>query len=183
MLRVRELLHTDIPFIVRYWTESSPEHLQAMGVDLAKVPPAEALAANLRRQLETPLEEKVAYCLIGELDGIPAGHCNTNPTQFGGDAYMHLHLWTPAHRGQGLGTQMVTGALPYFFGKLQLQRLWSQPYALNAAPNKTLEKAGFLFDKEYVTVPGSLNFEQPVKQWLMTRERFNTRYATSPDRS
>ncbi|WP_460571657.1 GNAT family N-acetyltransferase [Flaviaesturariibacter terrae] len=174
MLRVRELLASDIPFIVRYWTESSPGHLLAMGVDLSKVPPPEAFAANLQRQLETPYEEKIAYCLIGEVDGRPIGHCNTNPTRFGNEAFMHLHLWEGAQRGQGFGTAMVRGALPYFFGKLQLQRLWSQPYAHNDAPNRTLEKAGFLFDREYVTVPGSLNFEQPVKRWLMTRERFES---------
>ena len=176
MFRVRELLGTDIPYIVRYWTGSSPEHLLAMGVDISKVPAADTLAAGLQRQLETPLEEKGAYCLIGELDGVAIGHCNTNPTQFGEEAYMHLHLWEGAQRGQGLGTRMVIGALPYFFGRLQLQCLYSQPYALNGAPNRTLEKAGFHFDKEYVTVPGSLNFEQPVKRWLMTRERFHEWY-------
>ncbi|RYY85608.1 MAG: N-acetyltransferase [Chitinophagaceae bacterium] len=183
MFRVRELLPADIPHIVRYWTESSSGHLLAMGVDLSKVPPAEVLTANLQRQLETPLEQRMAYCLIGEANGLAIGHCNTNPTTFGEEAYMHLHLWSSAQRGQGLGAAMVAGALPYFFGKLQLQKLYSQPYALNEAPNRTLEKAGFILEKEYITVPGSLNFEQPVKRWLMTREHFLDRYGGSANRS
>ena len=58
--------------------------------------------------------------------------------------------------------------LPFFFEKLKLRRLFSEPYALNEAPNKTLKKVGFELVKEYTTIPGSLNFEQPVKRWEMT---------------
>lgn len=179
---VRELTAADIPFIVRYWTESQPAHLAAMGVDLLKVPPAEALAAGLQKQLGVPYEEKSAYCLIAEVDGTAIGHCNTNPTQFGGEAYMHLHLWQGVSRGQGLGSQMVLGALPYFFGNLQLHTLYSQPYARNEAPSRTLQKVGFAFDKEYITVPGSLNFEQPVKRWVLTRARYERLAAAQRDK-
>jgi RimJ/RimL family protein N-acetyltransferase len=66
--------------------------------------------------------------------------------------------------------------LPYFFDSLQIKRLYSEPYALNEAPNKTLERAGFELEKEYITTPGSLNFEQPVKRWVMTKERFAALY-------
>ncbi|RYY41151.1 MAG: N-acetyltransferase [Chitinophagaceae bacterium] len=182
-LRLRELTSDDIPHIVRYWTRSSAEHLLAMGVDAAKVPHPDALAQNLERQCALPYEQKMAYCIIAEWKGMPVGHCNTNPTSFGEEAYMHLHLWSSAERGKGIGAAMVAGALPYFFNNLKLQRLWSLPYALNEAPSRTLQKAGFVFDKEYVTVPGSLNFEQPVKRWLMTRERFAQLYGTPSNRS
>ena len=43
---------------------------------------------------------------------------------------------------------------------------------MNPAPNKTLARVGFEFVKEYVTVPGSINFEQPVNRWEMTREKY-----------
>lgn len=62
--------------------------------------------------------------------------------------------------------------LPYFFNKLQLKRLYCEPYALNPAPNKTLEKVGFTFVKEHLTIPGSLNFEQPAKLWELTYNDF-----------
>ena len=172
MLTVRELQESDIPHIIHYWTAATPEHLLAMGVDSSKVPATELMKSALLNQLSTRIELKAAYCLIGGLDGQPIGHCNTNPTQFGQEAYMHLHLWEGAQRGLGLGSQMVSGALPYFFEKLQLKQLYSQPYKYNPAPHRALERAGFLFDKDYVTIPGSINFEQPVRRWIMTRERF-----------
>jgi len=35
-----------------------------------------------------------------------------------------------------------------------------------------LEKVGFTFVREYTTIPGSLNFEQSVKQWSLLRTEF-----------
>ncbi len=62
-------------------------------------------------------------------------------------------------------------SLPFFFKNLQLKNVFCEPYALNPAPNRTLEKVGFECLEEYVTVPGYLNFEQPVKRWRMSREQ------------
>ena len=35
-----------------------------------------------------------------------------------------------------------------------------------------MEKLGFEFIKEYITVPGFINFEQPVKRWELTLQKF-----------
>ncbi len=40
------------------------------------------------------------------------------------------------------------------------------------APNKTLEKLDFQLVKEYIGIPGWLNFEQPVKVWALSREQY-----------
>ena len=85
---------------------------------------------------------------------------------------MHLHLWNSKFRLKGVGTKMVNNSLPYFFNILKLKKIYSEPYALNPAPNKALEKIGFNFVKTYTTTPGSLNFEQTVNRWEMTLEDF-----------
>ncbi|HMQ49416.1 MAG TPA: GNAT family protein [Saprospiraceae bacterium] len=174
MLSVREMQLSDVASIIQYWLGSDATHLLAMGVDLAKVPSRDDLAAMLQEQIELPLEAKRSYGLIWELEGRAIGHSNTNPTYFGDHAFMHLHLWGAVHRKKGLGTELVQLSLPHFFSKLQLEVLYCQPYALNPAPNKTLAKAGFEFLKEYITVPGSINLEQSVKLWKMSRERFDS---------
>ena len=46
------------------------------------------------------------------------------------------------------------------------------PYALNPAPNKTLGRAGFSFSRHYIGTPGSINFEQEVNVWEMSRDAF-----------
>ncbi|MCP4441782.1 MAG: GNAT family N-acetyltransferase [Aureispira sp.] len=171
-ISVRPLKQEDIPLIANYWVNSPSDHMQAMGVDLNKRPSAEDFSRALTGQLALPIEKRQAYCLIWELDGQPIGHSNTNPTQYGESAYMHLHIWTPEHRKNGLGKQFLKLSIQGFFEDLQLQTLYCQPYALNPAPNRTLEKVGFTFLKEYITIPGSINFEQPVKLWELTKANY-----------
>lgn len=167
VLEVRELRQTDIELIADYWVNSSTQHLLSMGVDLGKVPPREAFIEMLGAQLALPLEQRNAYAIIWLLNGEPIGHCNTNPTMFGEEAKMHLHIWDAENRKKKIGTSLLKMTLPLFFRNLKLKRLYCEPYALNPAPNSTLKKLGFRFIKEYITVPGSINFEQPVNQWVL----------------
>jgi hypothetical protein len=44
---------------------------------------------------------------------------------------------------------------------------------LNPAPNRTLERVGFSFVRQYIGVPGSINFEQEVSLWEMSRDMFD----------
>ena len=171
-LSAREMQESDIELIADYWTTADPDFLKGLGVDLSKMPQRAVFVNMLQHQFCLPMEQKRAYVTIWELDGKAIGHCNLNPMTFGGDAHMHLHIWNVNNRKKGMGAALVKSSVDLFFKNIQLQNLFSEPYALNDAPNKTLEKAGFEFQKEYVTVPGSINFEQPVKQWLLTREKW-----------
>ncbi|MCB9448282.1 MAG: GNAT family N-acetyltransferase [Flavobacteriales bacterium] len=172
-LHVRELTETDLPLLLDYWFKNDDAFLEGMGVDLAKMPTREEFSNMLQSQLQLPVEVRRSFALIWEADGQPVGHSNTNPTRFGEDAYMHLHLWKSNIRRQGLGAELVRLSLSHYFKKLNLKTLYSEPYALNPAPHCVLEKVGFRFVKEYVTTPGFINFEQPVKRWELTRKAWS----------
>jgi ribosomal-protein-alanine N-acetyltransferase len=171
-LNVREIQLEDIPLIANYWSNSDPAFLEGMGVDLAKLPGIDTFIQMLTRQIQLPVTEKQSYALIWEIDGKPSGHSNVNQIRFGVEAFMHLHLWQDASRRKGLGEQLVRLSLPFYFERMQLLRLFSEPYALNPAPNKTLPKLGFEFVKRYTTIPGSINKEQEVNRWVLKRERY-----------
>lgn len=171
-LSVRELRSDDIEAISNYWLGADPAFLEGMGVDLAKLPKREEWHQMLTEQLATPLKEKKSYALIWEVDGQAVGHSNINKIVFGQEAYMHLHIWNPEVRKKGYGVQFIRLSLPYYFTNYELQVLYCEPYALNAAPNRTLKQAGFHPLKEYVTTPGWINFEQPVRLWAMSRKEF-----------
>jgi RimJ/RimL family protein N-acetyltransferase len=143
-----------------------------MGVDLNKMPGRDEWKQMLTEQLSQSYEEKKSYCIIWQVDNKPVGHSNINKIIFGEEAYMHLHIWYPDIRKKSFGTTFIKMTLPWFFEKYKLKKLYCEPYALNPAPNKILEKVGFEFVKEYVTTPGWLNFEQPVKLWVMSYSRF-----------
>ncbi|MBI5915442.1 MAG: GNAT family N-acetyltransferase [Bacteroidetes bacterium] len=171
-LSVRELQAGDIDAIARYWLGADTAFLHGMGVDLDKMPAEGQWKKMLSSQLRQSYREKQSYCLIWQVDGRAVGHSNVNKIVFGEEAYMHLHLWDTEVRKQGIGTALVKMTLPHFFKNLQLKKLYCEPYALNPAPNRTLEKIGFEFVKEYVTTPGWINFEQSVRLWELSYERF-----------
>jgi RimJ/RimL family protein N-acetyltransferase len=171
-LTVRELQEKDIDAITAYWLHSDAEFLKGMGVDLTKLPTRQEWRAMLTEQLQTPLLEKKSYCIIWEVEGSAVGHSNINKIIPGQEAFMHLHLWDTEVRQKGYGTRLIHLTLPYFFKGYRLKTLYCEPYALNPAPNRTLERAGFRPVKEYVTTPGWINFEQPVRLWQMTAEEF-----------
>ena len=173
-LSVRELQPEDVPLITNYWLQTEPGFMEAMGVDLDKMPAEAFWYEMLHQQIQTPYKEKQSYCTIWQMEGKAIGHCNVNKIIYGQEAYMHLHLWQKDSRQKGVGTQLVKMSLSYFFRNLQLKTVYCEPYALNPAPNKTLERVGFSFVKEYTTIPGFLNFEQPVCLWEMSEERFLT---------
>jgi len=172
VLSVRELQKEDIDLITDYWLVSDPEFLQGMGVDMNKVPGRDKWKEMLSEQLNQSYNEKKSYCIIWQMDNIPIGHSNINKIIFGEQAYMHLHIWNADTRKKGFGIAFMKMTLPWFFEKYKLKKLYCEPYALNPAPNKILEKTGFKFIKEYITTPGWLNFEQPVNLWMMSDDRF-----------
>lgn len=178
-LTVRELQNSDIPLLTSYWLDSKPAFLTGMGVDLEKLPPREVFQQMLEAQLDSPYEKKATYALIWLNNGEPVGHCNVNKIIFGREAYMHLHLWEGTHRRKGMGSQLVKFSLPYFFNNLELKVLYCEPYAINPAPNRTLARLGFDFEKEYTTIPGSINFEQPVRRWVLDRNKWQTLHTTT----
>lgn len=169
-LSVRELQASDIEPLTDYWLTASDSFLEGMGVDITKMPARDQWHAMLNQQLQQSYAEKQSYGMIWLLDGKPIGHSNVNKIIFGEEAFMHLHIWDAAVRKMGYGSAFIKLTIPYFFKHLQLKRLYCEPYALNPAPNKTLEKAGFQFLRQYITIPGWLNFEQPVKLWVMNVE-------------
>ncbi|MBL4663565.1 MAG: GNAT family N-acetyltransferase, partial [Flavobacteriaceae bacterium] len=171
-LLVRPMEIQDIEILADYWLLSNPRHLVAMGVDLSKLPKRSELVTALREQLELPIDRKQSYALIWEENGTQIGHTNINQIIFGQQAYMHLHLWSNSNRQKGLGQKLVRRSLPFFFEHFDLQNLYCEPYVLNPAPNRTLQKLGFEFVKRHITIPGSLNFEQEVNLWMLTRKNY-----------
>ncbi len=171
-LNIRPLEENDIQRLSDYWLGSTDEHLVSMGVDLGKRPTKEEFKIMLSHQLTLPDNKKQSYALIWEVDGKPIGHSNVNKIVFGEEAYMHLHIWDGQYRKSGYGSKLVELSLKPFFNTLNLKRIMCEPFALNLAPNKTLKRLGFIFEKTYKTIPGSINFEQDVNRWVMTKKRF-----------
>ena len=166
---IKELDHSNLEYILDYWTLSSDEHLIAMGVDLNKVPSRRSLFEMIGSQIGLSDADKRSLAFVAYLNDEPIGHCNVNEIDPGVEAHMHLHIWNETNRKKGLGAQMVKRSIPLFFERLDLQRLWCEPYAKNEAPNKALIALGFKYVRTHITIPGSINFEQEVHTYVFEK--------------
>lgn len=154
--------------IVDYFLNGDLKFLNGMGVDPKLLPARESWLHTLHENHRKPIEQRNIFYVIWYVDGHAIGHSNINKIIFGKEAYMHLHMWNHETRRNGLGLQLVEQSIPHYFDNFKIKTLWCEPYALNAAPNKTLGKLGFEFIQEYETVPGAISFLQSVKQWRLT---------------
>ena len=171
-LEVRETMKEDIKYFVNYWLNATPDFLAGMGVDLTKTPNKKQLIDLVSSQIGVPMEKRKSYFLTWLINGETVGCTNVNQIVYGKQAFMHLHLYQGDNRQKGIGTEFVKKSLPFYFENLKLQQLFCEPYSLNPAPNKTAEKIGFEFIKQYKTIPGASNFEQFVNQWKLTKKQY-----------
>jgi len=174
--QVREMRMEDAPSLIRYFLNSDESFLRGMGVEPSKLPKEADWLKLLEEDFQRPLEERHFYYLLWEIDGTPVGHGNINCIEYGKTAIMHLHVWVPDLRKQGLGTQFLKASIQKFFDKFQLQELRCQPHQGNTAPNKTLPKVGFQFEKTYEPTPGWINYPHRVNLYSLQREDWESQY-------
>jgi len=119
------------------------------------------------RDYARPLSEHENYALLWELDHHPVGFSSLDRIVFGAHAFMHLHIVDEPHRRRCLGTEFVKKSADIYFQVFDLERLYSEPNALNVAPNRTLQRAGYTYLFSHETSPGPINFRQVTTRWVL----------------
>jgi len=155
--------------IIQYFTTATPEHLELMGVDPSRLPALDAWRARYAREFELPPAKRGSLLVSWLLDNEIVGFSTADKIAFGEQAHMHLHIIEPERRRLGLGVNCVRQTVAIYFETLQLKQLFCEPNAFNVAPNRTLQRAGFRYVKTHMTVPGIINFHQPVTRWVLER--------------
>ena len=168
-LDVREMRVEETSIIVDYFHCSTPEHLESLGVDPTRLRPKEVWQGLFASQYSLPPSERTGVFVIWLGDDRPVGFSTCDKIVFGKQANMHLHVIEPTQRQRGIGTQCVRLSADIYFRALNIQQLFCEPNAFNIGPNRTLQRAGFKYVKTHMTVPGPLNFHQPVNRWLLER--------------
>jgi RimJ/RimL family protein N-acetyltransferase len=157
----------DYARMIDYFLDADPGFLRGMGVDPARLPQRAIWLESAVRDHRRVDAKRQRFYLAWFHDGTPVGHSSVNKITIGEQAFIHLHLWVRGLRGHGLGAQFFNASAREFARSLSLKRIWCEPYAENPAPNHVLVKCGFRFVKKYRTVPGDINFEQDVNQYVL----------------
>ncbi len=174
MRTVREMTFEECEIAIRYFLDSDEDFLRLMGVEPAKLPTFEAWREKLRPEFAAADPDKQLFYVAWLLDGKLVGHSHINKIQYGEEAHMHLHVWMPDLRGQGHGTHFVRESARLYFDRFHLKRLYSEPAARNPAPNRTLARAGFEFEKTIDYAASWINYVQPMNRWRITPERLKS---------
>jgi RimJ/RimL family protein N-acetyltransferase len=168
-LTVREMMSSEVNIVIQYFQDSTPEHLEILGVDPSRLPPAQSWRERLQRECTLPIEQRTMMLVIWLSDDQPVGFSTSDKIRYGEQAHMHLHVTEPERRHQGIGVECVRRSADIYFERLKLKRLFCEPNAFNVPPNRTLQKAGFKYLETHMTVPGPLNYHQAVTRWVIER--------------
>jgi RimJ/RimL family protein N-acetyltransferase len=166
---VRPMLAAETSLIIDYFHDATPDFLRMLGVDPARLPARETWRAHYASEFDRPIAQRKSLLLLWELERKPIGFSTADKIIVGQQAFMHLHILQPDRRQRGFGVVLVRKSAELYFETLALQQLFCEPYAFNVAPNRTLQKAGFSYVMTHETIPGPLNFHQPVNRWVFAR--------------
>ena len=172
---VREMRLEEVHIRIDYFHQATDAYLRTLGVDRAKLPAFAGLRDAYEADLSRPLHERTGYALVWELDGEVVGFSSADRISFGDEAHMHLHILEPGRRRSGLGSRFVPLSAAEYFDTFDLRRLYCEPNALNVAPNRTLQRVGFRYDRSHECTPSPINFHQVTTRWVLEREWLDSR--------
>lgn len=168
---VRPMQPHEIDLMLDYFLGLDEAMLRGMGVEPSKLPQRDEWKQLLTDDFNKRIDQREFFYTTWELDGQPVGHSNVNQLKYGDSAVAHLHVWNPELRRANLGTTCFRKSVELFFDFLRLESLVCEPNAQNAGPNRTLAKTNFEFVETVETIPGWINFHQPVSRWRITRDK------------
>lgn len=166
---VRPMTLQETELVIEYFLAATPEHLEILGVDPTRLPQASQWRRLYEQMFDQPAEQRSSFLVSWFHDDQFVGFSTADKISIGQHANMHLHIADPSLRKRGIGAECVRQSAELYFQNLGLKQLFCEPNAFNAAPNRTLQKAGFKYVKTHMTVPGPLNFHQAVNRWVMDR--------------
>ncbi|MGH2902172.1 MAG: GNAT family N-acetyltransferase [Solirubrobacteraceae bacterium] len=178
-LVIREMTLDEVDLVIDYFHDSTPEHLETLGVDPTRLPTRRDWRARYVAEYSKPVRERSVLLVIWEMDGVAVGFSSADKIAYGEQAHMHLHIVDPQRRRSGTGVECVRATAELYFNELELKRLFCEPNAFNVAPNRTLQRAGFRYVKTYETVPGPINRHQAVTRWVLEKTTRRSRLAIS----
>lgn len=166
---VVDFTEADIDGFLRYWYDTDPGFLDAMGVDRGKLPSRrkmrEMLELNLERDKRsgTPQNTILGIKLKGETVGV---HELTHLTP-GDSGILHAHIWDKAHRGRGIGIISYVKAMEVFFLRFDLARIVFESPAHNPGANRIKDKLGIEASGEGVIDMPILRRPMPTVRYVV----------------
>ncbi len=149
---LRDLHVGDVAAVVRYWHESGDEHLDALGIDRARLGTREDTRQRFLRALGDgdPAQPAMAFAIT--LDGALVGYTLLN--QYAADTnYSHWHIIVPHRRAAGLSSALYPHRIQMYFALTAMQRLTHQTRTRNVGVNRMLDRYVAVAETRHIDTP------------------------------
>ena len=166
-IAVREMTPDDVRIRIDYFHNASDEFLEMLGVDRSRLPSRGEWHREFKADYGLPTAERQSFGLMWLIAPEVVGFGTLDRIEFGEQARMHLHVIEPHRRNRGFGALFVQRSAHVFCETFNLRRLYCEPNALNVAPNRTLQAAGFRYQFSHFGTPGPINFPQVTTRWML----------------
>lgn len=152
-----------------YFINADESFLRGMGIDRTKFQERQAWLDRILKDQQNPDDKKVRFYLAWIYEGRHVGHSSVNSINIGEHAVIHLHLYEPELRRNGVGAQFFKMSVDFVLQHFNLKKLICEPFSENPAPNRVMNKLGFKLVKSYKTTPTPISFEQIVNRYEIDR--------------
>ncbi len=165
---LRDLREEDIPHLRRYWFDSPPEYLEAMGVDPKKLPPQEKFEIGLLEKCRGPSSKLNALIIL--FDDHPVGFHTINPLVEDDYGIFHAHIWDSQFRRKGIASISYPKACWIFFRRFGLKRILFKTPTQNTGSIRVKEKLGIRYIGDETVGFGIVKDGTLAKVFELTRE-------------
>lgn len=153
-LVMRGFSAADVERVVDYWHSASPEFLEDMGADPAKLSTRAATTEKFRAAIYGTVPRKHVAMAV-ELDGKLVGYSNAYINE-PGVGYPHVHVLEPELRSRGMSSLLFRHAMDVYFKHFELSVLVLLTSPGNVGINTLLQKFGLVPRTEHIEKPSGM---------------------------
>lgn len=172
LFRLRDLTEEDIPKLVSYWADASPEYIRSIGAEPRKVPPREKLAELYRTALPGAGPQRPRVFFVAETaEGHVIGYTNLL-IKSKDESYAHVHILDPEYRGKGLAQALFPLAIQCFFAVTEVSKILLQTSPENERVNRLLQTVGLTPERTYLDNPDGMARPGAFNVYTLERHLF-----------
>jgi len=172
LIRLRDLQEQDIPALISYWVDSSPEYIRSIGADPRKIPSRDQLLATYRSALPEagPGRSRVVV-IVESAKGNLIGYTNLF-IKSADEAYAHVHILDPAYRSRGIAQTLFPHAIRLFFRLAPIGRILMQTSPENQRVNRFLQAVGLTPERIHIADPDGMARPGDFNVYTLERRLF-----------
>ena len=173
---VRAYAEGDVGDHVKYLYESPEDFLTTIAFDVSQFPSRDICTKMFLSECRENQNNGELRRMASELNGHMISYATIEIPENESKSYAHFHIIESKLRGKGLGSILLSIPLKVFTDRYELERIYIEPSASNAAMNRLMQKLNFLRLDSFEKAAGMWALPVEVTQYEASREQIEENY-------